>query len=451
MPKLLMFNKSIRGASHIRSGKPCQDFSLSYDDENIKILVVCDGHGGSTYFRSNIGAEIAAKVCLENLRQFAAHTPGEIFEGTSFAITAKPQKNPFIDADGNRVRFEDLDESQQQYAKQAQAYIEAENICQAQQELIRELLGNIYSEWLDKINQDSNVNPFSRNERNILANNSIEKAYGCTMLAFLQTKHYWISFHIGDGKIYMCNRNLSWNTPVPEDCTCFLNYTTSLCDSNPLIEFRYVFNGTGYFPFAVMLCSDGLDGSLRTHENIIDFYEQIIDLQLDGDDVGTELENYLPQLSELGNKDDISLAGFIDTNAIDSAKAKVLLDLKKQSRKIQIEFKTKKQEIETLSSRIESLRIRLDRHRDNRFMKQTELEEIRQSLKERESIVEELDKIITNSRKEIEVLENTLSDKISSFDDWNFNVKNQMAEIEAQQNELIDATKEHNKQDYTNW
>ena len=249
----------------------------------------------------------------------------------------------------------------------------------------------------------------------------------------------------------MCNKNFSWNTPVPEDCTCFLNYTTSLCDSNPLIEFRYAFNGTGCFPFAVMLCSDGLDGSLRTHENIIDFYEQIIDLQLDGDDVDTELENYLPQLSELGNKDDISLAGFIDTNAIDSAKAKVLLDLKKQSRKIQIEFKTKKQEIETLSSRIESLRIRLDRHRDNRFMKQTELEEIRQSLKERESIVEELDKIITDSRKEIEVLENTLSDKISSFDDWKFNVKNQMAEIEAQQNELIDATKEHNKQDYTNW
>ena len=30
-------------------------------------------------------------------------------------------------------------------------------------------------------------------------------------------------------------------------------------------------------------------------------------------------------------------------------------------------------------------------------------------------------------------------------------LKNQMAEIEAQQNELIDATKEHNKQDYTNW
>ena len=145
MPKLLMFNKSIRGASHIRSGKPCQDFSLSFDDENVKILVVCDGHGGSTYFRSNIGAEIAAKVCLDNLRKFASHTPVETFEGTSFAITAKPQKNPFIDSDGNRVRFEDLDESQQQYAKQAQAYIEAENICIAQQELVRNLLMNIYT------------------------------------------------------------------------------------------------------------------------------------------------------------------------------------------------------------------------------------------------------------------------------------------------------------------
>ena len=101
IPVKQTFNKSVIGASHIRSGKPCQDFSLSYQDGNVKILVVCDGHGGSTYFRSDMGAEIAAKACLENLIDFAAYIPAAAFIGKSFAITAKPQKNPFVDADGN--------------------------------------------------------------------------------------------------------------------------------------------------------------------------------------------------------------------------------------------------------------------------------------------------------------------------------------------------------------
>ena len=119
MPKSFAFHKSVIGASHTRSGKPCQDFSVSYSDDDMTILVVCDGHGGSTYCRSDKGASIAANVCKGQLLKFAEFAPAELFSETTFSITAKPQKNPFIDADGNRVRYEDLGESQQQYAKQA--------------------------------------------------------------------------------------------------------------------------------------------------------------------------------------------------------------------------------------------------------------------------------------------------------------------------------------------
>ena len=452
MSNSFVFHKSVVGVSHTRSGKPCQDFSMSYCDEDVTILVVCDGHGGSTYCRSDKGARIAANICKDQLLKFAELTPSEIFNKTSFAITAKPQKNPFVDADGNRVRYEDLGESQQQYAKQAQAYIEAESLCVNQQFYIKQLLSDIYEEWRNCIIQDKEKYPLSKKELNALNGNGIEKAYGCTLLAFMQTKHYWLSFQIGDGKILICDKNFGWNTPVPGDCACFLNYTTSLCDNNPVAEFRYAFNGVEKNPIAVMLCSDGLDGSLRSYENLIDFYEQILGLYIDGDDIERELSSYLPQLSEIGNKDDISLSGKIDLISYEPAKVQKIMKLKKESRTIQNEHRIRKQEIEMLSSRLETLRMKLSRQKDSRFAQQTELDEMRQKIRERETAMEEFDKTINTVRNEIEELEKILNEKESSFERWKFTCKNKMAEIEERRNELTNQnTIQDNKLDYTNW
>ena len=105
-----VFHKSIKGASHISSGKPCQDYSCSFHDQGVSIVVLCDGHGGSTYFRSDVGAKIAADITIQMLNDFARCLPPSTFKGLAFSITAQPQKNPFIDADGNKVRFEDLGE-----------------------------------------------------------------------------------------------------------------------------------------------------------------------------------------------------------------------------------------------------------------------------------------------------------------------------------------------------
>lgn len=451
MSNIITFNKSVIGASHIKSGKPCQDFSVSYSDEKVTVLVVCDGHGGSTYFRSDVGARLAASVCLEAMQRFAINTPANCFDGISFSMTAKPQKNPFVDPDGNRLRFEDLDDTQKQFAKQAQAYIEAECKCKEQQRLINELLTEIYSEWKKKIIEDQNSNPFNAKENTIISNNSLEKAYGCTMLAYMQTSTYWLAFQIGDGQIYICDKGLNWKTPVPEDCSCFLNYTTSLCDNNPLIEFRYAFNGKGMCPLAVTLCSDGLDGSLRSQENITDFYEQIIGLCVDGDDINHELEGYLPKLSEIGNKDDISLAGLVDINSMNLDNIKILLELKKDSRRIQTEFKTRKQELDAMNSRLDSLRFKFERYKDTRFIRITEIDEIRHSLIEKEASLSDLDKSINETRHEIEELEKAIQERTVHFEDWKFNIKNQMADIEARHNEITGVNIGDNKQDYTNW
>ena len=446
-----VFHKSVRGASHIASEKPCQDYSTSYDECGITIAVVCDGHGGNTYFRSDVGAKIAAEITLDQLRGFAQSIPSEMFLNKEFSITAKPKHNPFIDSDGKRVRFEDLNETQQRYALQAKAYIKSEELCKEQQVCVEELLNNIYTEWCHQIRTDEKAHPFNKREKEVLHGLGVEKAYGCTLMAFLKTKDYWLSFHIGDGTILSCDEQLSWEKIVPEDCTCFLNYTTSLCDNNPLPEFRYAFNGTGSFPIAVMLCSDGVDGSLRTIENLQDFYEQIIGLFLDGDNIENELGSYFPTLSETGNKDDISIAGYIDLESMDLGSLRRIIELKRKTREVQNEYRSRKSEISSISEKIDNLKIKYDRLKDLRFDKQTELEELKQGVERKEQELADINKSVSSIKDEIENLRMILNEKNKELEDWKFTIKNEMAETEAELKNTNNTDEATSSFDYINW
>ena len=70
------------------------------------------------------------------------------------------------------------------------------------------------------------------------------------------------------------------------------------------------FQGNGEFPIAVFLGSDGMDDSFGADENLINFYVQIVKeiVQTDRDNVISEIEQTLPQLSKIGSKDDMSVA-----------------------------------------------------------------------------------------------------------------------------------------------
>ena len=323
--------------------------------------------------------------------------------------------------------------------------------CPNQQELIKDLFAQIYNEWMSAIKKDSLEHPFTMKEEKVLSGQGIEKAYGCTLLAFLQTPYYWLSFHIGDGRIMCCDNSLSWYSPVPDDCACFLNYTTSLCDTNPLIEFRYAFNGIDAQPLAVMLCSDGLDGSLRTDENLEDFYEQIIGLCMDGDDVKSELEGYLPSLSESGNKDDISIAGIVNLSHSDEFETRKAMELRKRDRAIKNDYRIKKSEIEAICSRLEVLKMKYERVKDTRFEKQTELDDLRQHITTCEREVSELDKSVETLRNEIDELTSELKKKQEEFEDWKFIIKNEMAELESSENRADTDDINNVNNSFTNW
>lgn len=296
-------NYSCLGESHKSTDKPCQDYSLCYATSNgIAVAIVCDGHGGERYFRSQYGAEFAAKVTENAVWSFVQNVDASLFKGKKYTVegpilpdkgdTEKPTNKEFI--------------------------------------VFRQLFSNILYEWNEKINEHAESNPINeweekhvkekylnefksqmamdREQRTIL-----EKTYGCTLMAYVQTPNYWFAFHIGDGKMIaykINNGKMQWKEPVPWDDRCFLNKTTSLCDSDALNEFRYCYEGDGDFPDAVFLGSDGLDDSFGEETNLVNFYIQVIKmLANDGIDATRKsLEETLPQLSKIGSKDDMSVA-----------------------------------------------------------------------------------------------------------------------------------------------
>lgn len=449
MLKSGVFHKSTKGASHIASGKPCQDYSISYEENGIQIVVVCDGHGGDIYVRSDKGAKIAAEITVDCLKNFARTTPENMFCGKAFSITAKPQKNPFIDVDGRKLKYEELDETQRAFARQAKAYFDVEGECKEQQATINELIGFIYREWINQINNDEKKHPFDKNERASLKNHSIEKAYGCTLLAFLRTNKYWLAFQIGDGDIYIFDKDNTWSKPVPEDCSCFLNYTTSLCDKNPKSEFRYAFDGLNEQPVAVFVSSDGVDGALRTKENIQDFYEQIIGLYVDGDDVDKELDGYLPTMSEMGKKDDVSVAGIVDIDVVDVQELKKVLDLRQREREIRGEYRKRKDALESIETRINNLKIRLEKQKDTLFMRSGELEELKKDIVVREKEVKDLESSISLIKQDIEEQRKIFKDEKAELEEWKITTKLEMTELESEQEESDSI--DENSSNITNW
>lgn len=293
------FNCSCQGESHKATDKVCQDYSLSYSENGLAVAIVCDGHGGERYFRSDIGAQYAAEITLDAIRLFAQQMGSTLFAGKQF--TAIGATNTLTDAE----------------------------VLSAVDSAFRHLFSSIIYQWNEKINQHAKTAELSEWEKEhvppkyleeFCKAETFEKQYGCTLMGYAQTSEYWFAFHIGDGKCLSFQESPVWREPIPWDERCFLNKTTSLCDTSAIEEFRYCYQGDGHFPTAVILGSDGLDDSFGETSNLANFYIQILKmLEREGMDATLEsLRETLPQLSKIGSKDDMSVACVFDDEKLTS-------------------------------------------------------------------------------------------------------------------------------------
>ena len=156
----IVFATSVLGASHIRENKPCQDYSIAWqsEDSGAVVLIVCDGHGSDTYVRSNVGSRLAAEITLAAVKEFVP------YEGRI------PDPEWILGLQGKVKAHEEVG-----FGKGEGKVFEA-------------LFETIYRRWLEAIEEDSRNNPFSEEEQERLGGKKLAKAYGTTLMAYVQTR-----------------------------------------------------------------------------------------------------------------------------------------------------------------------------------------------------------------------------------------------------------------------
>ncbi|MCL2042508.1 MAG: protein phosphatase 2C domain-containing protein [Treponema sp.] len=248
------FNVSCIGASHLKTNKPCQDYSACWNSGAMAIIAVADGHGAEIHSRSERGARFAVETAIECIREL-------------LMLKDSLLPNP------------------------------SEALCTLEKSII--------ASWQEKVADDIRGDPIAGDAVN---------HYGTTLLAAAVTQSYWFAIQIGDGKCVVINKNNRFSQPVPWDERCFLNRTTSICDENACDLFRHFYSE--HIPAAIFIGSDGIDDSFPINENekhLSRFYWKVFrNFIVEGNDKGREqLQEILPLFTQKGSGDDVSIAGII--------------------------------------------------------------------------------------------------------------------------------------------
>ena len=286
---IIVKNSTKQGYNHKKSKKVCEDYSDSFSDKDMRIIVVADGHGSNNYPRAQWGSRFAVSSALKMIKDFINDVDPSVV-------------NP---SDSSHIST------------------------RAQTDLFRQLEASILKHWHSKVNAHFNKNPLSEKElesvsekhkEQYLKGEKIAKAYGTTLIAFAITEKYSFGLQIGDGLCVTFDDQLSANTPIPEDEKCFLNVTTSICDDDAIDEFRHCVY-TDY-PTAVFLGTDGIDDSYSSKEQLFEVYKSMLSLYTKYDEkkANTEIKKYLPTISKKGSGDDVSIAYAINLTKLNEFK-----------------------------------------------------------------------------------------------------------------------------------
>ena len=92
MEKYRAFHFESIGASHLKKGTVCQDSSASLEKEDYRLAVICDGHGGEDYFRSDRGSRMAVQAFCECTQRAFSAEPREL----AVMITEAPSQEIWL-------------------------------------------------------------------------------------------------------------------------------------------------------------------------------------------------------------------------------------------------------------------------------------------------------------------------------------------------------------------
>ena len=264
------FVSRCQGASHVESGTVCQDAAEFYARQKLGICVVSDGHGSERHFRSNIGSEIAVNIAIRAVKQFVQ----------------KIQYGKGI-TDANHAK------------------------------ILRDLAGYIVSRWVECVKTHYYENPCTENENVIYGkhykedNPNLTKIYGATLIIGVLLENCAFILQNGDGAAFVVEQRGDAHVPsstINEEL--FAGTTTSLSSSNCLEDFRYYY--TDRSPTAIIVASDGIVDSYSGNNgnDFLVFCRKTLELyNEDANQAQIFIDDWLPQLSQQGSRDDMSIAG----------------------------------------------------------------------------------------------------------------------------------------------
>jgi serine/threonine protein phosphatase PrpC len=281
-PQWLCTGKSVRGASHDRSGLPNQDAIAWYPESRIGaplILAVSDGHGSAKSFRSDRGARFAVNTAIEVIHEF-------LLADISTNINTSIVKN--------------------------------------MEDMVKRLLPTkITDRWKDIVRADIEQNEFTEAEKTTLLNkegekglNSIQKnqllPYGATLLVVAITDFFILYLQIGDGDILRVDEDGQTTKPLLRDPSLIGNETTSLCMDKAWNQFQIVVeakHNPAERPALILLSTDGYSNSYASDEEFFkiggDYLQEIREICIDS--VEQQLEELLKGISTGGSGDDITI------------------------------------------------------------------------------------------------------------------------------------------------
>lgn len=264
----VFFNKTSIGYKHIKEGKPCQDYSDYYKNDECTILTACDGHGGALYIRSDRGAKFASAAAIKVLKR---HLLQKI-----------PKKYP--------------------------------------NELIDKIRLEILCEWNNLVEQDYAIYPFEEGEMASLTSEQkfelegdYTLAYGTTLHAVCITDELCCCVSIGDGGIfYVTDDGVFGSAFQDDDNEPVANMTYSLCSENAFnkIDIQYLVMLKGYVT-GIVLCTDGATNPYLSYDNFTKSFlaPMLKKVDKDGNEVIPELMGFIDKLGgKIGTGDDVSVA-----------------------------------------------------------------------------------------------------------------------------------------------
>ncbi|MBD5132446.1 MAG: hypothetical protein HDT28_07675 [Clostridiales bacterium] len=289
-----VLNHTCQGESHKVLDKPCQDYSLSESKGAFAMAIVSDGHGGARYFRSDKGSEIAVNVAKKAIDGFVKD----------------PSTSNIFQSEGV-VQYGVAPNACNDDVYRSLSWLVSYIIRQWNCNIRKHAESNDITEWEKSHVDEKYLSDFRCGLQS--DNGVLEKIYGCTLMAYVMTENYWFSFQIGDGKMVFFKvgeHGMEAKQLIPWDEQCFLNRTTSICDSDAASEFRFAYCGNGTFPEAVFLGSDGIDDTYGDGDRLTDFYIRLYKeiATSSPKQVLKTLESDLPRISKMGSQDDMSIA-----------------------------------------------------------------------------------------------------------------------------------------------